>query len=114
MVIKMKKQTTEKNIRTYFKAKMRHILIIAGMLYGVFGMKTSVICVQAAQDESQTTSNSQLMVAEQDVDMKAEPNADAQTLMTYKKGDLVFATGETADGWYLVTYQDKNGYVETV
>ena len=122
MVIKMKKQTTEvKDKRGYYKIKMRQILIIAGMLYGIFGMKISAICVQAAQDvqeadviqdESQTKSYNQLMVAERDVDMKAEPDADAQTLMTYKKGDLVFSTGETADGWYLVIYQDINGYVE--
>ena len=110
-----------KDKKEYFKTKMRQILIIAGMLYGIFGMKTSVICVQAAydgqeadamQDESQATSYNQLMVAEQDVDMKAEPDAESQTLMIYKKGDLVFSTGETGDGWYLVIYQDKTGYVE--
>ena len=101
--------------------KMRQMLIVTGMLYGIFGMKSSVRCVQAAQetqeagvmqDESQSISHNQIMVAEQDVDMKAEPNFESQTLMTYKKGDLVFSTGETADGWYLVMYQDKNGYVE--
>lgn len=92
--------------------------MIVSMLYGIFGMKMSAICVQAAQEagvmqgESQTTSHNQLMTAEQDVDMKAEPNVDAQTIMTYKKGDLVFSTGETANGWYHVIYQDKNGYVE--
>ncbi len=113
MVIKMKKQTTEmKDKKEYFKTKMRRALIIAGILYGIFGMKTSAICVQAAQDESQTTSYNQLMVAEQKVDMKAEPDVDAVTLMSYQKGDLVFVTGETAGGWYLVMYQDKNGYVE--
>lgn len=113
MVIKMKKQITDmEDKREYFKTKMRRILIIAGMLYSIYGMKTSVICAQAAQDESQTTSYNQLMVAERDVDMKAEPDAKSQTLMTYKKGDLVFSSGETADGWYLVMYQDKTGYVE--
>ncbi len=118
MVIKMKKQTTDgKDKRVYFKTKMRRILMIAGMLYGILGMKTSAICVQAQEagaieNEPQSISHNKLMVAEQDVDMKAEPDADAQTLMTYKKGDLVFVTGETADGWYLVMYQDKNGYVE--
>ncbi len=96
-------------------------MIIAGMLYSIFGMKTSVLCAQAAQegpeadviqDGSQSIFHNQLMVAEQDVDMKAEPDAKSQTLMTYKKGDLVFSTGETADGWYLVMYQDKTGYVK--
>lgn len=113
MVIKMKKQKNDvKDGRVCFKAIMRQILVIAGMLYGVFCMNSSTICVQAAQDESQITSYNQLMVAEQKVDMKAEPAVDATTLMTYQKGDLVFVTGETADGWYLVMYQDKNGYVE--
>ena len=119
MVIKMKKRRTDvKDKREYVKTKMRRILIFAGMLYGIFGMKTSMICAQAAQeagviqDESQVISHNQLMVAEQDVDMKAEPDAESQTLMIYKKGDLVFSTGETGDGWYLVIYQDKTGYVE--
>ena len=118
----MKKQTTNvKDKKEYIKTKMRRILIAAGMLYGILGMKTSAICVQAAQggqeadvmqDESQSMSHNQLMMAEQDVDMKAEPDAESQTLMIYKKGDLVFSTGETGDGWYLVIYQDKTGYVE--
>ena len=122
MVIKMKKQATDrKDKRACLKPKMKQVLIIVGMLYGIFGMKSSVRCVQAAQvtqeagvmqDESQTTEYNQLMAAERDVAMKAEPDVDAQTLMTYKKGDLVFVTGETADGWYLVIYQDKTGYVK--
>ena len=118
----MKRRTIDgKDKGVCLKPKMRQILIIVGMLYCIYGMKTSVVCVQAAQEtqeagvmqvESQSISHNQIMVAEQDVDMKAEPNVESQTLMTYKKGDLVFSTGETADGWYLVMYQDKNGYVE--
>lgn len=118
MVIKMKKRIIDgKDKREYFKTKVRRILIIASMLYGILGIKTSVICAQAQEadvieNEPQSISHNQLMVAEQDVDMKAEPDTESQTLMTYKKGDLMFSTGETGDGWYLVIYQDKTGYVE--
>lgn len=108
MVIRMKKQ----------------ILVIAGILYGLLGMKQSGIYAQAAQgvqtvqetdavqSETEAASQNQIMVAEKDVDMKEAPEDNAPTIMTYEKGALIFTTGETADGWYIVIYQDKEGYVK--
>lgn len=55
---------------------------------------------------------SQIMIAERNAPMKAEPDIDAETIMNYEKGAFVFAIGETADGWYRVIYQDKEGYVQ--
>ncbi|MDD6810293.1 MAG: SH3 domain-containing protein [Lachnospiraceae bacterium] len=62
--------------------------------------------------ENGITELSQLMVANQKTDMKEIPDKSSATLMTYEKGDSVFVIGETADGWYQVTYQDKEGFVE--
>lgn len=108
MVIRMKKQ----------------ILVIAGILYGLLGMKQPGIYAYAAQEvqivpetdvvqsETEAASQNQIMVAEKDVDMKEAPDDNAPTVMTYEKGALIFTTGETADGWYMVIYQDKKGYVK--
>lgn len=127
MVIKMKKQTLhKKNKVVSHKTKRKQMLAVAGILCGLFGMSQSRIYVQAAQDmqavqEGQPTNGvqdgtetafqNQIMVAEKKVDMKAEPSTEAETLITYEKGDLIYVTGE-ADGWYLAIYQDKKGYVE--
>ena len=62
--------------------------------------------------EENVTSLSQIMSVNRSVDMKARPEAGAETLMTYETGALIFVTGETADGWYQVLYQGKVGYVD--
>lgn len=121
----MRKQTVDVKRKAKHKGiPVKSMLAIAGILYGLAGMEQSAIYAQAAQDGQaaqgigsmqetiEVTELSQIMVAERDADMKAAPKEDAETLMTYEKGALVFATGETADGWYRVTYQDKEGYVE--
>ncbi|MBO5208010.1 MAG: hypothetical protein J6B68_01555 [Lachnospiraceae bacterium] len=58
------------------------------------------------------TELSQIMVAARDVEMKAEPDYDSETLMTYEKGASVFVTGMVEDEWLQVSYQDKTGYVD--
>lgn len=116
--------------RKVVPVKLKLLLASAVIIYGLTVTGGNVIYVEAAeevkteqnadaeqnletsQNAVEITELSQIMVAEETVDMKAEPNANAGTLMTYEKGALVFATGETADGWYRVTYQDKEGYVE--
>ena len=54
---------------------------------------------------------SQIMTAVEDVDMKAAPEEGAAVVRSYEKGDSVFVTGRTADGWYRVIYQDLEGYM---
>lgn len=123
----MKKQTIDKMSKGAFpKTKMKQVLVIAGIFCSLFGMAQSGIYVQAAQDMqavqdgqqanevqdgTEAAFQNQIMVAEKKVDMKAEPSASAETLMTYEKGDLIYVTGE-ADDWYLAIYQDKKGYVD--
>lgn len=66
----------------------------------------------AAGETPAVTEDSQVMSAKESFAMKAEPDEDAKTLMTYEEGAAVFVTGETADGWYRIMYQDKTGYVK--
>ncbi|MCM1156817.1 MAG: SH3 domain-containing protein [Roseburia sp.] len=63
-------------------------------------------------ENMQETELSQIMVADEVTPMKAEPDYGSETIMTYDKDALVFVIGETTDGWYHVTYQDKKGYVQ--
>ncbi len=63
------------------------------------------------EDSSDISEMSQLMTAQEDVDMKTAPEDGAEVIRSYQKGDSVFVTGKTPDGWYRVVYQDKEGYV---
>lgn len=86
--------------------------------------KTAVLCILAAAmtavlftitaqaaEMPDVTELSQIMTARRDVDMQAAPEESGETILSYEKGTLVFVTGETADGWYRVIYQDNEGYV---
>lgn len=87
-------------------------LAVMGILFGLLG--GCFIPLYAAADEAavQAISESgQLMVADEDVDMKAEPSDSAETVTSYKVGDSVFVTGETTNGWYRALYQGEEGYI---
>lgn len=90
--------------------KVKSILAILGMMTILFGMVGDMHPVQAAENED-ISELSQLMTAKESVEMRAAPNDGAEVIMSYQKGDFVFVTGETADGWYRAIYQDKTGYI---
>lgn len=81
-----------------------------GVLCALVGLPAYDMAVRAAETDTSAQPGS-LMKARQAVDMKAEPDAASETIMSYEKDASVFVAGETADGWYLVLYQDKEGYV---
>lgn len=96
-------------------------LLAAATVFGVLaGSGQYTLAVKAAQDaeavqENEDASvlpeNGLVMKAEKDVDMKAEPEKSAETLMTFEKGSLVYTVGEAEDGWFRVLYQGLEGYV---
>ncbi len=94
-------------------------LAIVGILFGLSGLCRSTIYAAAAEkvdavqaeEEINVSESGQLMVADEDIDMKTEPSDDAETIVSHKKGDLVFVTGEAAEGWYRAIYQGKEGYI---
>lgn len=101
------------------------LLAVAGILCGILGAGKDCALVQAAEGEAQEAEMSvsdaervdeiselsQIMTAVGDVDMKAAPEEGAAVVRSYEKGASVFVTGRTADGWYRVIYQDKEGYM---
>lgn len=89
------------------KMRVKSVLAIMGFLFGLFCGAEDMLYVRAEE----ISELSQLMTADEAVDMKAAPNHGAETIMSYQAGDAVFVTGETADGWYRAIYQDKEGYI---
>ena len=62
--------------------------------------------------QTQVTELSKLMVTKTAVEALEEPSEQSKTTITYEAGASVMVTGETADGWYRVAYQDKVGFVK--
>lgn len=109
------------------QVRVKKILAVMGILLGLFGTTKDMPYVRAVEDaatiqlsdedvaqaesELNITELSQLMTADENVDMKMSPEDSAETIMTYQAGDSVFVTGETADGWYRAIYQDREGYI---
>ncbi len=75
----------------------------------------SIAPLQAEAEESVQkegiTELNQVMVADEAFEAKELPDDNSASVITYQSGQSVFVTGETADGWYKVSYQDKEGYV---
>ncbi len=92
---------------TIMLAGMGVFCILAGR--PAYGLETEAAAVDMADDASAQSGS--LMKTTEDVDVKAEPDAGAETLWTYEKDVPVFAARETGEGWYLVIYQDEEGYV---
>ncbi len=100
------------------KAAVRVQMAVIGVLFGLLGMCLKPMYAAAADETAMQTEggagiseSGQLMTADDEVDMKAEPSDSAETIMTYKKGDMVFVTGEAENGWYRAIYQNKEGYI---
>ena len=107
--------------------KVKAVLVTMGILFGLFSGAKDMRYVSAIEDAAaiqlpdediaqpeggiSISELSQLMTADEDIDMKTDPSGSAETIMSYKAGDSVFVTGETANGWYRAIYQDKEGYI---
>ena len=46
-----------------------------------------------------------------DVNVRKGPSTDYDKIGTVRVGETIPVTGETADGWYRVTYQGQEGYI---
>ena len=62
-------------------------------------------------DSAGITEVSRFMTAEGEIEAKASPREDAETVIRYQSGDKIYVTGELADGWCRVRYQDMTGYI---
>ncbi len=114
-----------KKARIWIGRSLAAVVIFCGLAgTGRFSLQTEAAQEEAAQTAADAQESGELeapasfeqgvvLEAEKRTEMKASPDETAKTLMTFQKGDLVFAVGEAEDGWYRVLYQDKEGYVET-
>lgn len=57
------------------------------------------------------TECSLIVAAVGETDAREMPDESAPVVISYRDTDSIYVTGETADGWYRVRYQDLTGYV---
>ena len=89
------------------KRMTKKIMVFMTMSFVIFSIPLNT----RAQDALAGTQFSQFMTTAQQIDAKEEPNENAKTAFTYEAGATVYVTGETEDGWYIVIYQGKTGYI---
>lgn len=86
------------------------LLVLMSVLW--FGSVVSVpVRAEEAQQEVEITERNQIMLANGALEAKETPDDSGVTVISYENGAPVFVIGETMDGWYKVSYQDKVGYV---
>lgn len=64
-----------------------------------------------AEGELQVTELSAQGEITSDVNVRKGPSTDYDKIGTVRVGETIPVTGETADGWYRVTYQGQEGYI---
>ncbi len=64
-----------------------------------------------AEGEFQVTELSAQGEITSDVNVRKGPSTDYDKIGTVRVGETILVTGETADGWYRVTYQGQEGYI---
>lgn len=64
-----------------------------------------------AEGEFQVTELSAQGEITSDVNVRKGPGTDYDKIGTVRVGETIPVTGETADGWYRVTYQGQEGYI---
>lgn len=84
------------------------VILLMSLGAGVWGMNT---LKASAQEDGITSQTGQVMTTQQQIDVKAEPDEKSETVFSYQAGDWIYVTGQTEDGWYIVYYQDKTGYI---
>lgn len=90
---------------------MKKMLLMFALVLGLGGMAALPVRADEAAQEVEITELNQIMVTNEAVEAKETPDDSAKTVITYENGVPVFVIGETKDGWYKVSYQDKEGYV---
>ena len=90
---------------------MKKMLFMLAMVLCLGGMAVLPVRAEEGEQEAEVTELNQIMVADEAVEAKEKPDLNSKTVITYEGGKHVFVIGETADGWYKVSYQDKEGYV---
>ena len=88
------------------KKVLRAIGMIAAVLVITVGYPVAV------QVEASEIQIEKIMTATRNINAKAEPDSNSETIFSYEAGAFVLVTGETEDGWYIVNYQGVTGYID--
>lgn len=91
--------------------KMKKVLLVLMSVLWLGILVTVPVRAEEALGEVETTELSQIMLANGKVEAKEMSDDSATVVITYESGAPVLVIGETTDGWYKVSYQDKIGYV---
>lgn len=91
--------------------KAGKILGLLAMLGLTLGFAVLPVKANENTDEVAVTELNQVMTILVDCDAKEFPKRGAASVVSYDAGSPVWVVGETQDGWYMVSYQDKKGYI---
>lgn len=90
---------------------MKGIRILLGILLAMVCASSTVMVRASGQSEVAVTKMNRLMTAAEYTEAKAAPDEGSETVITYEKEASVYVIGETSNGWYQVSYQEKEGYI---
>lgn len=91
---------------------MKKILLVFVVVLCLGNIAVLPVEADELQQEEGLTERNQIMVANEAVEARETPTNNGKVVITYESGASVFVIGETKDGWYQVSYQDKEGYVK--
>ncbi len=90
------------------KRNLAVLLAVAACVISLFPVRANAS--QTSPDPEVTEMN-QIMTILVDCDARELPERGAEAVVSFSAGDSVWVTGQTEEGWYLVSYQDKQGYI---
>lgn len=90
---------------------MKKVLLVLAAVLCLGAMVSFPVKADEATQEVEINELNQIMMAKDKLEAKEIPDDSGAITITYESGAPVFVIGETTDGWYKVSYQDKEGYV---
>ncbi len=90
---------------------MKKVLLVLVSVLWLGAMAFFPVKAGEAASEVEINELNQIMAAKDKLEAREIPDDNGKVTITYESGAPVFVTGETANGWYRVSYQDKIGYV---
>lgn len=89
------------------KRMVKTIMVFMAMTFVMLGISLNV----RAEEAYVSTQLNRFMTTTRQIDAREEPDEKSGIAFTYEAGATVYVTGETEDGWYIVLYQGKTGYI---
>ncbi|MCM1386977.1 MAG: SH3 domain-containing protein [Bacillus sp. (in: Bacteria)] len=111
-MLTIRKSKTRKPIKNLAVKALLTVMMSAGVLLSLPGMlQARAQEEKTAVGSSELTQMNQIMEATEETDARVLPDDESEILHTYHSGDTIFVTGQTAEGWYQVRYQDIVAYI---